>query len=175
MHVSDGATPLSLHTALNLSSNKGDAKLHALTSIWTVSRSAKPHVLGCGKAVATSDDYRVPRPIDLDQWHLLLVKPGQYVESDAAAAVQHDDARRQVRVASEKAIGLLLRRIVAEAVPNEERARFDPKRDAVSGEDQRVPRTVSPCPLVLRSPAVTSPMPIAVRPFAIVNPSDLHQ
>ena len=36
----------------------------------------------------------VAGPIDLDQRHLLLVEPREHVERDAAAAVEHDDARR---------------------------------------------------------------------------------
>jgi hypothetical protein len=42
-----------------------------------------------------------PGPNDFNPRHLLLVKPGQYVKADGAAAVQHDDPRRQVSVASE--------------------------------------------------------------------------
>ena len=88
-----------------------------------------------GEAIAADDCYRVSGPIDLDQRHFLLVEPGQHVKGDAAAAVQHDDPRRQVRVAFEVAVGLLLLRIVGEAVANEQRARVDPQGDAVAGEN----------------------------------------
>ncbi len=69
----------------------------------------------------------------------MLVEPSQDIECDAAAAVQRDDQRREVRVAFEEAIGLLLLRIAGEAVADDERAGFDPKRDAMSGEDQMIP------------------------------------
>ena len=90
------------------------------------------------KAIAAGDRHDIARPIDFDQRHFLLVEPGQDVEGDAAAAVQHDDPRRQVGIAFEVAVGFLLLRIVGEAVADEECAGFDPERDAVAGEDQRI-------------------------------------
>ena len=116
----------------------------------------------CRKAVATNDRDGVAGPINLDQRHLLLVEPGQYVEADAAAAVQHDDARRKVSVAFEVAVGLLLLRIVGEAIPNEERARFDPKRNSVTGKDQWIMSRLPPHSFVFPTRPVISPMPGAV-------------
>src|ERR1700722_26865 len=123
----------------------------------------------CREAVATNDRYGVAGPIDLHQRHLLLVEPGQHIEGDAATAVQHDDPRRKVGIAFEVPILLLPLRIVGEAIPNKERPCLNSKRDAVSGEDQRVPRTLSPYHLVFRTRAALTPMPAAVRPFMIVS------
>ena len=86
-----------------------------------------------GKAIAADDGYRVSSPIDFDERDPLLVEPSQYIEGDAAAAVQHDDPRGQVGVAFEVAIGLLLLRIVGEAVAYEERSGFDPEGNAMPG------------------------------------------
>ena len=112
------------------------AKLHALASVR--SRFGLPcnAIAIGGEAIAAGDHRDVASPVDLDERHLLLVEPREHVEGDAAAAVQHDDARRKVGVGFEVAVGFLLLRIVGEAIANEERAGVDPKGDAVAGEDQ---------------------------------------
>jgi len=48
----------------------------------------------------------------------LLRKPSKDVERKSSAAVEHDDARREVRTGLEEAVSLLLLRVVGEAVPN---------------------------------------------------------
>ena len=90
--------------------------------------------VGC-EAVAADDNDSVAGPVDLDERHVLLVEPGQHIEGDASATVQHDDPRRKVRVALEVAVAFLLLRIVGEAVADEERPCFDPERDAMAGQD----------------------------------------
>ena len=57
-----------------------------------------------------ADQVQGATPIDFNEREPLLVEPGQYIEGDAAAAVQHDDPRGQVGVAFEVPIGFLFLR-----------------------------------------------------------------
>ena len=111
-----------------------------------------------GKAIAADDGYRVSSLIDFDERDPLLVQPSQYIEGDAAGSVQHDDPRGQVSIAFEVPVGFLLLRIVGEAVAYEERPGFDPKRNAVAGQNKRIARRPSPKSPVLRTRRLMTPM-----------------
>src|SRR5262249_47261237 len=104
--------------------------------------------------------------IDLDQRHLLFAEPGQHIEGHGAAAVQHDDSRRKVRIALEEAIVLLFLRVVSKAVANYQGAGLDAKRDAMSGEGHRQSRSCVPYsprgrPLKATQPDLASGIPDA--------------
>ena len=114
------------------------AKLHALSPVRSRFRLPCNSVSIRGETVAADHSHRVPGPIDFDQRNILLLQPRQHAERDVAAAVQHDDPRRKVGVAFEEAIGLLLLRVMGEAVADKERSGIDPKRDAMPGQDQRI-------------------------------------
>src|SRR5271166_1970348 len=107
-------------TAFDFLGDQRIAELHALAPVR--SRLSLPSdALSIGrKTLAAGDSHDVARPIDFDERDLLLVEPGQHIEGDAAAAVEHYDPRRQVRVAFEEAVGFLFLRIVGEAVAYEE-------------------------------------------------------
>ena len=75
-----------------------------------------------GETVAARDHRDIASPIDLDQRDFLLVEPREHVKSNAATAVQHDDARWKVGIGFEVAVGFLLLRIVGKAVADKERA-----------------------------------------------------
>jgi len=55
-----------------------------------------------GKALERRDD-DVPLPVEANERHLLLREPGQNIKGYRPAAVEHDDARQQVRIGFEEA------------------------------------------------------------------------